>query len=306
MGRPRAAHRVEPACRLVRFPATEDVDLAGLLFEPARRSARAVIFLHGMGGSFESKRTNLFAAQFTDAGVAYFAFNNRGSYLMRRAGPRVAGTAFERIRDCVDDIDGAVRELRRRGYRDVTLIGHSTGANKIAVYDHYKSRNLVKRYILLGAGDDTGLVYDHLGARRFRPTLEKARRMIRDGRGEELVPEALLPMPPLSWLALYDMANPDGDYNVFPFLELVRGVRLSRKPRFRYLREIRKPALALWGANDEFCFGDVAGCVAVTAEAIGPKPNIELAILADADHGFAGKEEEVAKVMIDWMDSLTS
>ena len=302
MGRARAANRIEPECHLVRFPATEDVDLAGLLFEPKRRSSRAAVFLHGMGGSFESKRTNLLAAQFVEAGFGYFAFNNRGSYLMRRAGRHVAGTVFERIRDCVEDIDGAVRELRRRGYRDITLIGHSTGANKIAIYDHYKPRNLVKRYIFLGAGDDTGLAYDHLGARRFRPTLEKARRMIREGRGSELVPEELLALPPLSWFAFYDTANPDGDYNVFPFLELLRGVRLSRKPRFRYLRGIRKPSLALWGANDEFCFGDVSGCVAVTAEALGPKPNFELAILADADHGFGGKEAEVAKVMIDWME----
>ena len=51
------------------------------------------------------------------------------------SGDDLGGCAYERIRDCVLDIDGAVRELRRRGYRDITLIGHSTGANKIAVYD---------------------------------------------------------------------------------------------------------------------------------------------------------------------------
>jgi pimeloyl-ACP methyl ester carboxylesterase len=62
-----------------------------------------------------------------------------------------------------------VRELRRRGYRDITLIGHSTGANKIAVYDHYKPRNSIKRYVLLGGGDDTGILYEHLGPRRFPP-----------------------------------------------------------------------------------------------------------------------------------------
>jgi pimeloyl-ACP methyl ester carboxylesterase len=278
------------------------VDLAGLLFEPKRESSRAVIFLHGMGGSLESKRTNGLAAAFTAAGVAYFVFNNRGSYLMRRAGAGVAGTAFERIRDCVPDIDGAVRELRKRGYRDVTLIGHSTGANKIAVYDHYKPRNLVKRYVLLGAGDDTGLAWEHLGTRRFHATLERSRRMVRDGRGEELVPQALLPLPPLSWLSYYDMANPDGDYNMFPFLEAMRGVRLGRKPLFRYLRAIRKPVLALWGADDEYCFGDVSACVAATAAAIGAKPNIELAILADADHGFGGKEGEVAEMILAWME----
>lgn len=302
MGRPRATARLEQPCRLVRFCTADDLSLAGLLYEPKRKHDRAAIFLHGMGGSFEPPRTSILGAQFADAGIAYFAFNNRGSYLVRRMGGRRGGMAYEKIRDCVLDIDAAVRELRRRGYRELTLIGHSTGANKIAVYDHAKPRNFVRRYILLGPGDDTGLAYQHLGPRRFRATLEKATEMIRAKRGDELMPEALAPTPPLSWASFRDIANPDGDYNVFPFLELLRNVRLGRKPRFRHLRAIRKPTLAVWGEKDEYCYGDVPGCVRVTADAIGAKPNFELAILADANHGFAGQEREVGELMLRWLE----
>ena len=39
----------------------------------------------------------------------------------------------------------------------VTLIGHSTGANKIAVYDHYKPRNQVKRYVLVAGNYMSGI-----------------------------------------------------------------------------------------------------------------------------------------------------
>ena len=122
---------VEPPCHLVRFEATDGIPLAGVLYEPKRKSSRAAIFLHGTGGSsvFESKRTNVLAAELLRAGVAYFPFNNRGAHVMRRMGDELGGFSYERIRDCVHDIDGALRELRRRGYRDVTLIGHSTGAN---------------------------------------------------------------------------------------------------------------------------------------------------------------------------------
>jgi len=292
----------EPLCRVVRFQATDDVDLAGLLYEPRKKTHRVAIFLHGTGGAsvFESKRTNRLADVFTRNGVAYFPFNNRGAHLIRRLGRTQGGMAYELIRDCVFDIDGAVRELRRRGYRDFTLIGHSTGANKIAVYDAHKQRNPIRRYVLLGGGDDTGLLYSELGPRRFRAALEKARAMIRARRGEELVPPALSRLP-MSWRSFYDMANPDGDYNVFPFLEVLRGIRLSRRPRFRHLRGIRKPALILYGDRDEYAFGDVSRCVAILAEAIGPKPNIELAIIEDADHGFSGKEEEVGELIVEWM-----
>ena len=290
--------RVEPHCRIVRFEAADGIPLAGLLYEPKRATKRVAVFLHGTGGAsvFESGRTNLLGAQFTSAGIAYFAFNNRGAHLMKRLGDVWGGMAYERIRDCVPDIDGALRELRRRGYRDITLIGHSTGANKIAVYDHYKSRNRVQRYVLLAGGDDTGMLYEQLGARRFRAAVAKARSL---KTSNALVPPALSSLP-MSWRAFYDMANPDGDYNVFPFLEVMRGVRLSRKPRFRHVRGIRKPALILYGENDEYLYGDVSRCVAILDEALGPKPNIELAIMKDADHGFRGREEDLARIIVEW------
>jgi pimeloyl-ACP methyl ester carboxylesterase len=293
----------EPLCRLIRFETADGLDLAGLLYEPKRSTGRAVIFLHGTGGAsiFESKRTNLLADVFTRHGIAYFAFNNRGAHVMKRMNAAWAGSAYERIRDCVPDIDGAVRMLRRRGYRDLTLIGHSTGANKIAIYDHYKPRNFIKRYVLLAGGDDTGLAFKHLGTRRFAATIAKARAMIKAKRGEELVPRGTSPIEPISWHAWYDMANPDGDYNVFPFLEVLRGIRLSRRPRFRYVRAIRKPTLLLYGENDEFCYDDVPRCVAILADAIGAESNFELAIMEGAGHGFSGLEEELGTLIAEWI-----
>ena len=305
MGRVATTDRAEPAARLVRFPTTDGLELAGLLYEPRRATTRVIVFLHGTGGAsvFESKRTNVLASEFLARGIAYFPFNNRGAGLMkwhRGSKGRVGGgMAFERIRDCVPDIDGAVRELRRRGYREICLVGHSTGANKIAVYDHYKPRNRVKRYVLLAGGDDTGMLYDQLGERRFRAALEKARAMVKAKRGDELVPRAVSAMP-MSWTSFYDMANPDGDYNTFPFLEAMRAIRLSRRPRFGQVKAIRKPALVLYGDRDEYLYGEVSRCVSILADAIGPKPNFELGIVEDADHGFGGREAEVARVIADW------
>ena len=287
----------EPLCRLVRFDATDDYALSGLLYEPRRRSDRVIVWLHGTGGAsiFDSRRTNLLAAQFIRSGFAFFPFNNRGAHLMRRNG----GMAYERIRDCVFDIDGALRELRHRGYRDVTLVGHSTGANKIAVYDHRKPRNRVRRYVLLAGGDDTGLTYQQLGDRRFRAALARARSRKSD---DALVPPTLSPLP-MSWRSWYDMNNPDGDYNVFPFGEVIRRRRISRRPLFRYVRAIRKKTLVVYGENDEYCYGDVSRCVEILADAIGPKPNFELAIMAEADHGFGGREAELAALITDWIEA---
>jgi pimeloyl-ACP methyl ester carboxylesterase len=279
------------ALELVRFEATDGLRLSGLLYTPRRRTRKAVVFLHGTGGAsvFEAKRTNILGAELTARGFAFFPFNNRGAHIVTRAG----GMAHERIRNCVFDIDGALRELRHRGFDNVTLAGHSTGANKVAVYDYYKPRNRVKRYVLIAGGDDTGLMYGQLGARRFDAALQKAREMIHGRRGDELVPRRVSPMM-LSWRAFYDMANPNGDYNVFPFLEATTGPRLSRKPLFRHVRGIRKPALYLYGNRDEY-ISDFDAAMAAVAANIGRKGRI--VVIDDADHGFSAREGEVADAL---------
>ena len=234
----------EPLCRLIRFEASDGVELGGLLYEPAAKSKRAVLFLHGTGGSsiFDSGRTNILAAEFVRHGFAYFPFNNRGAHLSRRLKQRVkgkarsisGGAAFERIRDCVADIDGSITALRARGYSEIYAIGHSTGANKLAIYDTRKNRHSIRKLVFLAGGDDTGGIYQHLGERRFRAAISKGREKIRAGDGEQMAPPSVSEMP-MSWGSFVDMANSDGDYNVFPFFEALNGVRLGRKPLFHHL-----------------------------------------------------------------------
>jgi pimeloyl-ACP methyl ester carboxylesterase len=285
-------------CQVVRFETADDITLAGLLYEPRRKRGRAVMFLHGTGGSsvFTSARTSVLARVFVERGIAFFPFNNRGAHLVMK--PSLGGgSSHERLRDCVFDIDAAIRVLRRAGYRDITIAGHSTGANKIAVYDHYKKRNAIRRYVFLAGGDDTGMLYEQLGRRRFRSTLQRARER-RTSR--ELAPSSLSPFL-MSWRALHDMINPDGDYNVFPFLE-ASGTKLSRRPLFRYLKAVRKPSLFVYGENDQY-IDDVSEAVGLLTGGIGARTNCEFVVMKDADHGFGGHEEELGTLISDWITS---
>lgn len=302
MGWRAAADRSEPACRLVRFEATDGIGLAGLLYEPEKRTDRAVIWLHGTGGSsiFESRRTNLLARTLVDHGVAFFPFNNRGAHIVRRIGQDLGGAAFEKIRECVPDIDGAVRELWRRGYREIVLAGHSTGANKIAVYDHEKRRNRIRGYILVAGGDDVGLMVDQLGVRGLKTMLSKAKREIAARRGKDFVPRTLSDLP-MTWQAMYDLANPDGSYNVFPFHEAIKGPRISRKPLFHLIREIRKRSLYIYGQLDEYAKGNVAAFAECLSQYVGEKS--EIVVLEGADHGFTGHEHELGRLIVEWMDA---
>src|SRR5438477_4718425 len=99
----------EPLCRLIAFQATDGVSLSGLLYEPKKRAKRAAVWLHGTGGAsiFDSRRTNLLAAELLARDIAFFPFNNRGAGLvrsLRRGRKRIGGgMAHELIRDCVHD-----------------------------------------------------------------------------------------------------------------------------------------------------------------------------------------------------------
>ncbi|GAC1432364.1 MAG: hypothetical protein NVSMB68_04840 [Thermoanaerobaculia bacterium] len=311
MGRvPRRDHP-EPPCQFVEFDATDGIGLYGLLYEPRRATKRVVIFLHGTGGAsiFDSRRTNRLAAEFVSSGIAYFPFNNRGAHMLkrlRRTGKKKrsinGGMAHERIRECVYDIDGAIRMLRSRGYRHFTLLGHSTGANKIAVYDHYRPRNPVREYVFFAGGDDVGLMYETLGARRFRAALLRARKL---RNSEDLVSSSLSDVP-MSWRAFYDVSNPDGDYNVFPYLEVMRNLRLSKRRPFRHLRGVRKPSLIIYGERDEYFVEKASRYIDVLRDAIGGKPNFEFVVVKDADHGFGGREEELGDLIVSWLARCVS
>lgn len=306
----REMHVPEPPCRLVRFDATDGIVLSGLLYEPKRRTRSAALFLHGTGGAsiFDSHRTNLLAAELVARGIAYFPFNNRGAHVERTLKRRTArettmvqgGSAHELIAGCIRDIDGAVRELQRRGYDKVFAIGHSTGANKLALYESRKRRHDIRKFVMLAGGDDTGLLYQRLGERRFRAALVRGQQKIADGEGSRFIPPLLSDLP-MSWNAFVDMASPDGDYNVFPFLESMSGIRLGTKPLFRHLRSLKHPALFVYGGRDEYCYGDVPACVAALTGAVAGKDDIEILVVPDADHGFSGVEAHLGQLMADWL-----
>lgn len=296
-------------CELIHFAAADRVTLPGLLYAPPR-ARDVVIWLHGNGDSsvFYSARTNEIAEVLADQKIAFFPFNNRGAHLVkslsrmrgRKKEHIVGGVAHEKIRDAVLDIDGAVRMLRARGFKRVHLAGHSTGANKICVYSRFKPRNPVTSYLLVAGGDDSGIYRNQWGLRRWTSRLEKCRGMIAAGRGGEFVPDGWAPFV-ITYASLFDTINPEGDYNVFPFLEVLEGPRVSKKPLFRHYKTLKKPTLVLYGANDAFCFDRVEECVDLLAEHAPLRVPMRFEIMPGADHSFSGMSGELGAAMGRWV-----
>lgn len=310
-----------PLATLAIVTATDGLQLPALFYEPqnqpdapaAKPTRRLVIWLHGMGSSgifYAVNHTNALAAAFTATGTAFLGLQNRGGGMLQgiryfdEAGDkqkRLQGTSHELIAECVHDIDGAIAYARAAGYTELYLAGHSTGANKVALYSYLKppADNPLAGYVLYGGGDDTGLFYEDLGPDRFHAALTEARRQIAAGHGADLAPFDTMG-DHFSWQSIADILDPDGHYNTFPYHE-AQNHRLGTKPVFREYRSIAKPTLVVYGAQDEYCRPDVPTITRLLKRECPDPANFTFATIPDADHGCYQHEPELAGTIASWV-----
>jgi len=284
-----------------------------LLFKPDRQTPKVLLVLHGNGTSsifYHVEKNKIMAEKLLSKGIAYFPFNNRGAHLIKRLEKinekgqiekQNYGTAYEQIKDCIIDIDSALDFLKTQGYREFYLLGYSTGANKICVYNYYQPDNPISKFILAGGGDDTGLFYQQVKNKtRFCKFLSQAKTMIKQGKGQKFIPKYILDYP-MSYQAYFDTANPDGDYNVFPFYEALNKTKLSSKKLFREYLSLKKPTLVVYGQNDEYCYGRVEEAVNILKKQTALQDNYSYQIIPGADHGFSQHNQELASLVSDWL-----
>jgi pimeloyl-ACP methyl ester carboxylesterase len=184
------------------------------------------------------------------------------------------------------------------GYEELYLAGASTGANKICVYDHYKPQNPFKKYVLICGGDDTGIYNNLLGNDKFIKLLAKAKAKIDQGEGLEIATETLQIGEVFSYQGFYDIANPDGDYNCFPYSEAFGLAKLSKKPLFGYFKEIKKESFVIYGEVDEYTWGNIKGVIETLKKF---QPKFDYKVIKGADHRFTGKEKELAEAVSNWL-----
>lgn len=298
------------------FAASDKVKLPYLLFQPDPPTKKVAIWLHGMGSSIFYSPTwiNAVGQALTKRGIAFFAFNNRGAYDAKRLrlddefsseddGRFQGGTHYEVIADCVKDIDGAVACVRQAGFSELYLAGHSTGANKICVYDHRTRSNPFSKYVLAGPGDDVGLWFAELGAKQFWKALNYAAKAVSEEDPQRIMPK-YTGMHPFSVQSAWDILNPDGDYNTFPFYE-ASTERIGEKSLFAEYRGIAIPTLVIIGAQDEFM--TTAGSAAKALDILMSETSNQMLKVNDfmlvdnADHSFYNQETVFANKVAEWL-----
>ena len=301
--------------QLVSFLTSDHLSLPGLLYEPEKKTDRVAIYLHGNGSSsvfYGAREMNLFAKSLNRVGISFFPFNNRGAHWIKKLNKLVGdkkerilyGMTYELIKECVLDIGGAINFLKDKGYEEFYLIGASTGANKVVVYNYYQPKNPVAKYILIGGGDDVSVYFNFYFKKNkkiFNKILNICKEKIKKGKGKDFVPQDIVVDPLISYQSLYDTINPDGDYNIFPFDDYLDNLKLAKKPLFKEFKTINKPTLSIFGEADEYSPAPIIDCVEILKKECPDPKLFTFKIIKAADHGFTGKEKELAEVIANWL-----
>src|SRR5262245_58677458 len=276
---------------LVRVRTRDRVFLDGVMTEPRRRRGVALVWVHGLGSVFSSGQPLIRAlsSRLNAAGIAYLKLNNRGHDAVARGGRRLAGAAFERFGESVEDIRTAIALARRAGYARVILAGHSTGANKVL---HYVARRRDRRVIgliLLGPVSDVAAELKRVGRREVQRRVGVAERMARRD-ANALVPRAFGFWSAQRYLSLYRQG---GTEDVFPYYR--PGARWSA------LRRVRLPMAAIVGSRDEFLDRPARALIDAFARNTGGARSFTGIVISGTGHGFQGREHDLVRAMVRWI-----
>ncbi len=269
--------------------------LKGLWFGP-RKPKRAIVWVHGLGSSAFSMLDVVRSV--ADPGTAVITFNNRGhghvSSVRKRAGKNIqrlgAGSVHEVFTDCVDDIQGAINFVRKRGIKDIYLAGHSTGCQKSIYWAYKKKGRGTKGIILLAPVSDWSAEKKRQGAKKIARAVRAARTLVHAGKKHALLPEGLWHemLDAQRFLSLY---TPDSIEEIFSYAQ--------QKKNPKILQSVRVPVLVLWGEREEFSGRSSEEVLAWFEKNLRVKHRV--IIVPGAGHGFHAAERMVARHIREFM-----
>lgn len=281
---------------IVKVTTSDNVVLHGLLVEPLQTSKSIVINVHGTAGSFywNDFYQNVSEA-ITKLDFAYLTTNNRGTMVYElEKGTPFTGAALETFGHCILDINAWIEFAFAKGYEDIILVGHSFGTEKSVYYmNKGKYVDKIKAVVLLGFSDTVGTQQRYekqLGHDYF----SEAKALVEKGEGYRLLNDiyALAGELPISAKTYLDFYLPNS--------ELSQTLPLRQGKDLRFFRNITVPILGVIGDHED---GEYT--IVPILEAIkllkSENPLAEVCQLKNCDHGFSGKESELADLIADFL-----
>jgi pimeloyl-ACP methyl ester carboxylesterase len=283
--------------------STEDgLQLHGVLYQPEEKTDIVLVHVHGMGGNFyENKFTENLAKTLTDNGIAFFPFNNRGNgsitdFVRIKNDKKdfvTYGTTNEKFEDSPLDIQAGIDFVKEKGFTKIHLSGHSLGAPKVAYYASKTKENL-QSIIFLSPADMLGLAREDKD--QFEKEITNAKKMIEDGKGDELLPEYVWGDYLLKANTYINLFGDESETAIFNFHNKDLG--------FETISKIDEPILTIMGRKDDVAIIPIEEIMEIMEKEAISSPRSETKILGDSNHIYQGYEQELADVLKDWIVSV--
>lgn len=221
------------------------------LFFGSDKSKKVYIFVHGLGGSIFSQLD--LVESLADSNCAALTFNNKGNGVItkfKKLDPKskkgyqthLFGSIKENFVDCVDDIAGAIKYCTDLGIKNIVLVGHSTGCQKIVYYLSHKKNSFVEGAVLLAPISDYSSTVATIDKKLYKKDLALANKLIKQGKGGELFKTSIWPFV-ISATRFVSLYTPDSAEEIFTYAT-------DRKPKF--LQKINAPLLVVLAGCDEY------------------------------------------------------
>ena len=286
---------------VIYFLATDGIKLDGLLYTSEKKTEDIILSIHGMGSNCMKKRETTIAKFANENGIDYFCFNNRGSELVKytrryTTGKRektLGGTSYEDVLEGYEDITGAIIKLKELGYKNIYLQGHSLGCTKIVyTYNELKDEqdemlNNIKGIILNSLIDIPRALKIYLGE-NFNKYLTYAEE--RENNGNEMMPkEAFIHPISIKTFLRYARDNKEIDFAKF-----------GEDQELKKLNNIEVPLFMRWGNVNEMIVQKAEELADIVNNII-TNPHKDINYIDGANHSYEGKEEELAKQIIEFI-----
>ena len=290
--------------KVIYFLATDGIKLDGLLYTSKHKTEDIILSIHGMATNCMKKRETIMAKFANENNIDYFCFNNRGSELVKyirrytegKRQKELGGTSYEDVLEGYEDITGAIIKLKELGYKNIYLQGHSLGCTKIVyTYNELKDEqddmvNDIKGIILNSLINIPRALKVYLRD-NFNKYLEYAEEKEKNGQRDEMMPEEAF-IHPISVKTFLRYARDYQDINFANFGE---------DKELKVLNNIEVPLFMRWGNVNEMIVQMPEELVDLMNKCIN-NPNKDIYYMDGANHSYEGKEEELAKQVIAFIE----
>lgn len=292
---------------IIKFKTLDGTYLDGFLKYNGKKSKKVIIAIHGMASNCFKKREKALADYSIEKNIDTFVFNTRGSDIVRflkkdkitSSGDNIGGSAYENVYESYFDIKSAIMQMLEFGYEEIYLCGHSLGATKL-VYTYnklFRENDDVLKYIkaiILLSLVDLDKTFKFFAGSKYQDYLNYA--LIKEEQKQylDMMPQTafLYPMSVRSYL-IYNRNNDELNF-----------ARYSDETYdFKELNSIKVPLFMRWGTDNEYIEQKPEDLIEFLSNKINNK-NLDINIIHQADHSYRGKEELVAKQVINFIENI--